>query len=541
MAVLYVIAVLLILLCPLCGVLYALGEILNKFAFHSRKWGTLIIVGFGAVLLVIGILFDVRVIPLELFKNFVAKTQLFDIEYTPVSVWQWIISDCKTLGVSVILVTSLLSLARLTPERMMIKAEQRRERKKRKLKDIDYIPKTSQLCFGVSGAGKSAFIGKSLDEIICNDPNAFCLICDGKGSTEKFSLYYSLQIIARKYGKRLVILNGTANDNIGGCVYDFLDGVEKADAAKDMIMALITDPTVEKSAGAEHFKVMTESYILTVIEFMKRHNIDVTLMNAIQLLTPENLLSVAEQNHADPDEQAELRKLTEESWQDVAASVTKLKMFIRGQGKNIFVGSGEQLRTNIRKAYANGDIVLVLADEMSMPTLAQKLVQLVTMDLRNLVAGRLTGTIDMNNKVYSFFDEFSGYASALPIIKSLYARARSAEVIMSLASQSCSDIIGLGNGWFEILCDTADRFVIFRQHSAEAAEAASGIFGTEIHVTATARSSEFMFTGESSNTLDRAFVVSPDTIRNLPVNHGILYDKKAGTIQFFKNKFITEN
>ena len=112
-----------------------------------------------------------------------------------------------------------------------------------------------------------------------------------------------------------------------------------------------------------------------------------------------------------------------------------------------------------------------------------------------------------------------------------------------MATQSCSDLIALGKGWFDTIVDTADRFVVFRQNSGEAAESAAAVFGTEIHVTDTARSSNLQSTGEASNTLDRTYVIPPDMIRNLKTNYGFLLDKtqkKGQQVKYFKNKFVQE-
>lgn len=539
---LYLVAGILMIVCPISGLLYGAGLALNRFVFHRRRWGTLIVAGIGAIFLAVGIAANVHIVPWELLKALIARLDTFhllpEIEHIPVSVWRWIVSDFLTIGAALLIESGSLALAKLTPERMMIADEQRRERRRRRLKRISHVPKTGQLIFGTTGSGKTAYVNKSLDEILRRDPNAFIAVADGKGSVEQFSLYDSMKIIANRYGKRLLILNGTANDALGGCTYDFLAGIATADQALDLIMALLDNPTVQASAGSEHYRTATESYILNVIEFMFRHKTAVTLMNVVQLLDPENLEAFMQQIEIEPDERAALKKMTEQNWSAVQSNVLKLQMFLRGQGKNIFVGSPEKPRTNLRQAYERGDMVLLLADEMSMPSLAGKLVQLFSQDMRNLVAGRENNTIDMHRKVYCYMDEFSSYVSAVPIIASLYARARSAEVVMCLATQSCSDIIGLGAAWFDKLCDCTSEFVFFRQNSATAAEAVAGIIGTEWAVTATARSQNLMITGEASNTLAKQFRVHPDVIRSLPVNEGIKYNKRSETIKFFKNTFV---
>lgn len=539
---LYVIAGICVLICPISAAAIIAAAIINKLVFHGSYWGFAVLFIAGLVMLYAGCRIGDPVIPFMILKEHIGSVLPFlGWQTEHVDLRTWILSDLRSTGAAIVAAMISLYLATRTPERLMMDEEQRKEHSKLHVQPIDYIPKRSQLIVGVSGAGKSAYIGKTLEEILRKDSDAFIIVVDGKGSTEKYSLHYSCKIIAENTKKELLILNGTNNEDLDGIVYDFLDEVESSDAMKDMIMALEDDPTIKASAGSQHYHVMTERYLLEIIELMLYGGIDVTLYNSMKITDPLDMENALEYMNIDAEKKTAVLKFAQEHWEDVKANIEKIKMFLRGQGSKIFMGAGK--RTNIRKAYREGAIVLVLADEMSMPSLASKLVQLVTMDIRNLVAGRLTGRIDMNRKVYVIYDEFSSYSSSIPLVKSLYARARSADTILSLATQSCSDLIALGDGWFDTIVDTADRFVVFRQNSGEAAEAAATIFGTELHVTGTARSSEMQTTGEASNTVDRSFIVSPDLIRNLKVNHGFLLDKtkkEAQQLKYFKNRFVKE-
>ena len=116
------------------------------------------------------------------------------------------------------------------------------------------------------------------------------------------------------------------------------------------------------------------------------------------------------------------------------------------------------------KAYESGAIVLILCSEMDQARLSSALMQLITMDIRNFVSGRLNGTIDMKRKAFVFYDEFSSYTSSVPLIKSLYARARSADVVISLATQSVSDYALVDESYFHVLADNSDSIISFRQH-----------------------------------------------------------------------------
>lgn len=543
MFIFFVVPIVTTLIAPLSGLIVFSVKLIGKFVPPLRKWTTPFLLLVGTILFLIGISTNPCCIPFEIVKLLIVHTDplgLFEnLQYQPISIIQYIVSDFRTLGICVLVSTLSIYLTRFTPDNLLLRYESRKETKRQHLSKIDRVSKSNQLCFGVSGAGKTAYLSRMIQDTLITDPQAFICIIDGKGSTEKYSLYDNLSKLSQKYNRPLVILNGTTNSTLGGVVYDFLDGIETADTAKDMIMSLIIDPTVEQNAGSEHYRIMTESYVLAVIRFMMNHGIDVTLSNVLQLLYPTNLKSVIDSmENIDLNERDELIQRIDNTWNDVKSNVEKLRMFLDGQGQHIFVGDGQD-RFNIRTAYQNDAIVLVLADEMSMPSLSQKLVNLVSMDIRSLVAGRLTGTIDLDKHCYCIYDEFTSYVSALPTVRSIYARCRSAEVSLTLATQSASDIIGLGAGWFDSLVNTCDRFIVFRQNGQESPEACANLFGTELHVTTTARSSDFDFTGEASNTADRQFIIHPDVIRNLPNNQGILYDKKKNVLAFFKNIFVS--
>lgn len=543
MFIFFVIPIVTTLIAPLSGIVVFIPKLIAKFVPPLRKWTTPFLLFVGTVFLIIGFSIPTPCIPFSIVKSLIVRADPFglfsSITYQPFSLFDYLFSDCRTLGICIIVGSLSIFATRFTPDNLLLRYETRKESKRQYLTKIDRVSKSNQLCFGVSGAGKTAYLSRMIQDTLIADPRACIIVVDGKGSTEQYSLYDNLSKLSVKYNRPLVLLNGTTNSTLGGCIYDFLDGIETPDTAKDLVMSLIVDPTVEQSSGTEHYKVMTEAYVLAVIRFMLNHEIDVTLSNVLQLLYPENLkLVIDSTDDVDIRERDELLQRVDSSWNDVKSNVEKLRMFLDGQGQQIFVGNSEQEHFNIRTAYQNGAIVLVLADEMSMPSLSQKLVNLVSMDVRALVAGRLTATIDMMNHVYVVYDEFTSFVTALPTVRSIYARCRSAEVSLTLATQSASDIIGLGAGWFDSLVNTCDRFVVFRQNGQESPEACANLFGTELHVTTTARSSDFDFTGEASNTADREFIVHPDVIRNLRNNFGILFDKKIRKLQYFKNEFI---
>lgn len=533
---------------PAALVIYITARILLKRLLHINGHGVKYIAGIGVILLAIGLFFKTSIVPLEFLKMGLSYIPIlgdtFHLNHTPMSWTRYLIGDPISIGAGLMLLAISGKGSVQTSDRQLLFFENRKEhRRYRRLfkADIDFVPSRSTCIFGVSGAGKSAYLARQTYDTFANGDNPFVALVDGKGSVEQFSLYYSAQIIAKKFGLKLRVINGTANDSLGGTVYDFLEGITIPNQAKDMIMALIEDDTVQESSGSQHYRVLTEAYMERVITFMMQHDIRVSLSNVVKLMKPESFTAYCNQQQIPAEETMEIKDYMKKNWQDVSASVTKLELFLGDQGKKIFTSAGGDETTNLRKAYKNGEMVLVLADEMSMPQLVQGLVKVVSMDLRNLTAMRLTNQIDMDRMIYATFDEFTSYTSALPILRSMFARARSADCVITLATQSISDITAMEGNWFQSLVNTADRFVIFRQHGSESPEEAAGILGTELHVTMTSRTSDAVISGEASNTIDREFVIHPDYIRELPANTGILLDKKKKELAIFRNKFISED
>ena len=208
---------------------------INHIRGTTSTLGQIIIGAAGAVLLFTGYLLHHPLIPpvaSYVMEDFLILHHFNSQEFLHI----WLTGSLTVTGIAVLSEQALLYFLFLTPERMMLISDAREERRKLRLRKIDYVPTRSQVIVGVSGSGKSAFIGKSLEEIILKDPDSVIYVVDGKGSTERYSLYYTCQLLAEKYNIPLTIVNGTANKELGGIVYDFLDGVVTTDRIKRRLL-----------------------------------------------------------------------------------------------------------------------------------------------------------------------------------------------------------------------------------------------------------------------------------------------------------------
>ena len=209
-----------------------------------------------------------------------------------------------------------------------------------------------------------------------------------------------------------------------------------------------------------------------------------------------------------------------------------------GSGKRMFQIREDRPTVNARTAYQNGQLLLILVSEMDMPDFAAGIGRLTVADARMLIAARMNGSIDKNRKARIIMDEFSAYASSN--ILSILSRARSSESVAYLSTQSVSDLTAISPEFRDACFDNISRFFFYRQNSPEAAETVASLIGTRSAVQETLRSSAALSMGEASNRLVHEFIVTPDEIKTLPNQHGIMMDKMKSPVEirWIENTFV---
>ena len=234
----------------------------------------------------------------------------------------------------------------------------------------------------------------------------------------------------------------------------------------------------------------------------------------------------------------EMKKVISTCYADASAGIRKLEMFLMGSGKRMFQIRDDHPTVNARTAYQNNQLLLFLISEMDMPEFSSGIGRLAVTDARMMIAARMNGSIDKNRKARIIMDEYSAYASSN--ILSILSRARSSESVAYLSTQSVSDLTAISPEFRDACFDNISRFFFYRQNSPEAAETVASLIGTRSTVQETLRSSAALSMGEASNRLVREFVVSPDEIKGLPNQHGIMLDKMKNPpeIKWIENTFV---
>ena len=526
------------------AVLFSPPAAIIRVAIHlvCEKWKKLsprmIAITIAVISIVTGVLTKQHIMPLQVCLSLIGQLPLLSnyiggATHTP---WyMWLVSDCISIGCALLLMELCFVVLHQGAAEQLLKREQQRQAQKKKwTKNFDYLYEKNQLVVGISGSGKGTLLTKTIEQCLVDDSNMFFAVVDGKSDLQDpYGFYTTMQFLAKKFDRELVVINGTAKYDLPySCVYNPFEGLTAPEAIRDLVLALMFDDTVDLNAGSEHYRTMFSRYLLEVVSLMLAHDVKVTLANISTLLIKDNLQSFMNNpdNHVNMEERENINRVLENCYKDAESNVVKLEMFMLGTGRNLFQIREGEPTCNLRTAYQNGQLCLVLLSSMDMPEFAAGIGRMVVQDCRSLIAGRMNGSLDKDRACRLILDEWTTFQNSS--VLDIASRARSSQVCLYLSTQSLSDISAISESFLDSILDNIGRFFIYRQNSPSAAETAASIIGTTIAVQETLRSSNQMSMGESSNRLVHEFICGVDDIKRMPRQHAVLVDKDNGSIQW---------
>ena len=542
----YVLMIFTVILSPISGLLLLFIYLVHRRFSKIRM--DLVSLLVGVLLILIGIITKRTTALITLGTSLLSLMEpirnLLHLPATSIStsLKLWLLSDPFTIGIAMISLSLCLVITHNGAAEQMLNREMKRlDAKRRWIKDIDYLYDRNTAIFGVSGSGKGTLLTKIIEQCLEQEPDTYFLVTDGKSDcTDKFGFYRTISLLSKRYNRELAIINGTALELPEEYTYDPFDGLTAAEEVRDLILTLMFSPDAETNAGSEHYRMMFSRLLLQTIILMQKYKVRMTMTNISKLLIKENmemLLDDKKRNISVVDRE-EMKKVISTCYADASAGIRKLEMFLMGSGKRMFQIREDRPTVNARTAYQNGQLLLILVSEMDMPDFAAGIGRLTVADARMLIAARMNGSIDKNRKARIIMDEFSAYASSN--ILSILSRARSSESVAYLSSQSVSDLTAISPEFRDACFDNISRFFFYRQNSPEAAETVASLIGTRSAVQETLRSSAALSMGEASNRLVHEFIVTPDEIKTLPNQHGIMMDKMKSPVEirWIENTFV---
>lgn len=393
-------------------------------------------------------------------------------------------------------------------------------------KVLDTKSRAHLFAIGTTGSGKTANILRYVENSIKNGQPT--IIVDGKGGTKEHDLATVSQKLAKKYGRKVYLINQSDLSNTDP--YNPFSDLS-ATEVKDMLVSM-------SEWESDHYKNLASRYWQIMLSIMIDNNITPIFENIILFSDPENFLKVLDElkTRGQIDDERYLKAVNianSEAGKQAEISISRSAVVYEGDGARLF---GDRFGFNMRSAFEENAVVIVLLNEFSYGDFARSTGQLVLEDIKSLISRLLKGEY-AEKETLLILEELGVYVN--DGIEGLLNRSRSAGVKTIVSMQTTADVDKENPDLTRQIIGNCNDFMIMRVTDQESAETMAKLIGTEKGIQKTSRTSEGIGTGESSNKLVDQFRVSPNEIKNFPSLFGIYYTKnKPNEVKRFKTKFI---
>lgn len=393
-------------------------------------------------------------------------------------------------------------------------------------KVLDTKSRAHLFAIGTTGSGKTANILRYVENSIKNGQPT--IIVDGKGGTKEHDLATVSQKLAKKYGRKVYLVNQSDLSNTDP--YNPFSDLS-ATEVKDMLVSM-------SEWESDHYRNLASRYWQIMLSVMIDNNITPTFENIILFSEPEKFLQVLDElkKREQIDDERYLKAVNianSEAGKQAEISISRSAVVYEGDGANLF---GDRFGFNMRSAFKENAVVIVLLNEFSYGDFARSTGQLVLEDIKSLISRLLKGEYE-EQETLLVLEELGVYVN--DGIEGLLNRSRSAGVKTIVSMQTIADVDKENPDLTRQIIGNCNDFMIMRVVDQESAETMAKLIGTEKGIQKTSRTSEGIGTGESSNKLVDQFRISPNDIKNFPSLYGIYYTKnKPNEVKRFKTKFI---
>lgn len=393
-------------------------------------------------------------------------------------------------------------------------------------KVLDTKSRAHLFAIGTTGSGKTANILRYVENSIKNGQPT--IIVDGKGGTKEHDLATISQKLAKKYGRKVYLINQSDLSNTDP--YNPFSDLS-ATEVKDMLVSM-------SEWESDHYKNLASRYWQIMLSVMIDYNITPIFENIILFSDPENFLKVLDElkTRGQIDDERYKKAVNianSEAGKQAEISISRSAVVYEGDGAKLF---GDRFGFNMRSAFEENAVVIVLLNEFSYGDFARSTGQLVLEDIKSLISRLLKGEYE-EQETLLVLEELGVYVNNG--IEGLLNRSRSAGVKTIVSMQTIADVDKENPDLTRQIIGNCNDFMVMRVVDQDSAETMAKLIGTEKGIQKTSRTSEGISTGESSNKLVEQFRVSPNDIKNFPSLYGIYYTKnRPNEVKRFKTKFI---
>jgi hypothetical protein len=393
-------------------------------------------------------------------------------------------------------------------------------------KVLDTKSRAHLFAIGTTGSGKTANILRYVENAIKNGQPT--IIVDGKGGTKEHDLATVSRKLAKKYGRKVYLVNQSDLSNTNP--YNPFSDLS-ATEVKDMLVSM-------SEWESDHYKNLASRYWQIMLSIMIDNNITPIFENIILFSDPENFLKVLDElkTRGQIDDERYLKAVNianSEAGKQAEISISRSAVVYEGDGSKLF---GDRFGFNMRSAFKENAVIIVLLNEFSYGDFARSTGQLVLEDIKSLISRLLSGEYE-EQETLLVLEELGVYVNNG--IEGLLNRSRSAGVKTIVSMQTTADVDKENPDLTRQIIGNCNDFMIMRVTDQDSAETIAKLIGTEKGIQKTSRTSEGFNTGESSNKLVDQFRISPNEIKNFPSLYGIYYTKnKPNEVKRFKTKFV---
>lgn len=393
-------------------------------------------------------------------------------------------------------------------------------------KVLDMKSRAHLFAIGTTGSGKTANILRYVENSIKNGQPT--IIVDGKGGTKEHDLATVTQKLAKKYGRKVYLINQSDLSNTDP--YNPFSDLS-ATEVKDMLVSM-------SEWESDHYKNLASRYWQIMLSIMIEHNIRTTFESIILFSQPENFLQVLDElkksgQIKDEQYRKAVNIANSEAGKQAEISISRSAVVYEGDGSKLFA---DHLGFNMRSAFKENAVIIVLLNEFSYGDFARSTGQLVLEDIKSLISRLLKGEYE-EQETLLVLEELGVYVNNG--IEGLLNRSRSAGVKTIVSMQTTADVDKENPDLTRQIIGNCNDFMIMRVTDQDSAETMAKLIGTEKGIQKTSRTTEGISTGESSNKLVDQFRVSPNEVKNFPSLFGIYYTKnRPNEVKRFKTKFV---
>jgi len=363
------------------------------------------------------------------------------------------------------------------------------------------------LIVGKTGSGKTVTQAYLAAQSILAGQGA--IVVDPKGDSAMRDV---LQHAAAAAGKRFVEWTTS-----GPTVYNpYRHGVATEIADKALSAETYSEP---------HYLRQAQRYLGHQIRTMKKAGVPIDAASMVRYMHHKNLLELGKKlSAADAAPMREyVNNLSTNQVAELGGTRDRLAILAESDiGRWLTPQDGDD-ELDLREIVAQGDVAYFQLDSDRFPLASQMVGVSVVCDLITIAASLQRTRTQKPTLV--MVDEFAAVA-ATEVVR-LLGRGRSAGLSVVLGTQSLSDFTSADDSGAleDQVLDNISSLVIHLQTVPDSAERLCRIAGTEQTWTTTMRTHAVIGsipTGDGTKSLDRQFIIHPDTIKNLKVGEAIV-------------------